>query len=175
MLQAGQLYGVRSRLHRPGGKNSAAPRQPFWPKSVTYVSGPDRGIMERAMGIETTSTLHSTTYESRARTEKEGLGSPWNPYCRLNAAFFPMMLRTTLRFASPSVLLACRCSWSFECAHASIELAELSRPLRAHATSTNRCAERYAIQHGRCQLLRRREPNDSHGSCSTNTAFPFPD
>ena len=36
---AGQLYGVRSRLHRSGGKNSAAPRKPFWPKSVTYVSG----------------------------------------------------------------------------------------------------------------------------------------
>src|SRR6202043_708134 len=36
---AGQLYGVRSRLHRSGGKTSAASRQPFWPKSVTYVSG----------------------------------------------------------------------------------------------------------------------------------------
>src|SRR3981189_2159758 len=35
----GQLYGVRSRLHRSGGKNSAASRQPFSPKSVTYVSG----------------------------------------------------------------------------------------------------------------------------------------
>ena len=35
---AGQLYGVRSRLHR-GGKNSAASRQPVWLKSVTYVSG----------------------------------------------------------------------------------------------------------------------------------------
>ena len=36
---AGQLYGLRSRLHRPGGKNSAASRQRFWPKSVTYVAG----------------------------------------------------------------------------------------------------------------------------------------
>jgi len=36
---AGQLYGLRSRLHRSGGKNSAASRQPFWPKSVTYVAG----------------------------------------------------------------------------------------------------------------------------------------
>src|SRR5207245_5286525 len=31
--------GVRSRLHRSGGKNSAAARQPFWPKRVTYVAG----------------------------------------------------------------------------------------------------------------------------------------
>src|ERR1700745_425681 len=36
---AGDFYGLRSWLHRSGGKNSAASRQPFWPESVTYVSG----------------------------------------------------------------------------------------------------------------------------------------
>jgi hypothetical protein len=56
--------------------------------------------MVGAVGIETTSAWHFNDLQSRARYEKEGLGSPWNPYCRLNAAFFPMMLRTTLRFAS---------------------------------------------------------------------------
>src|SRR6266404_2070720 len=30
---------LRSWLYRSRGKNSAAPRQPFWPKSVTYVLG----------------------------------------------------------------------------------------------------------------------------------------
>ena len=53
-----------------------------------------------AVGIETTRAWHFNDLRSRARYEKEGLGSPWNPYCRRNAAFFPMMLRTTLRFAS---------------------------------------------------------------------------
>src|SRR5260370_27775646 len=46
-----------------------------------------------------------------------------------------------------SVLLACRCSWSFECPHASTKPAELSHPPRAHATSTSTCVETYAIQH----------------------------
>ena len=36
---ARQLYGLRSGLYRPGGKNSAAPRQPLRAKSVTYVLG----------------------------------------------------------------------------------------------------------------------------------------
>ena len=36
---AGQLYGLRSRLYRPGGENSAAPRKPLRTKSVTYVLG----------------------------------------------------------------------------------------------------------------------------------------
>jgi hypothetical protein len=37
---AGQLYGLRFGLYRLGGKNFAAPRQPLWAKSVTYVLGP---------------------------------------------------------------------------------------------------------------------------------------
>jgi hypothetical protein len=36
-----------------------------------------------AVGIETTYHWHFNDLRSRARTEKEGLGSPWNPYCRL--------------------------------------------------------------------------------------------
>ena len=60
-----------------------------------------------AVGIETTHAWHFNDLRSRARTEKEGLGSPWNPYCRRNAAFFPMMLRTTLRFASRTALVYC--------------------------------------------------------------------
>jgi len=61
-----------------------------------------------AVGIETTAAWHFNDLRSRARYEKEGLGSPWNPYCHLNAAFFPMMLRTTLRFASRTAFgIAC--------------------------------------------------------------------
>jgi len=61
-----------------------------------------------AVGIETTAAWHFNDLRSRARYEKEGLGSPWNPYRRLNAAFFPMMLRTTLRFASRTAFgIAC--------------------------------------------------------------------
>ena len=37
-----------------------------------------------------------------------------------------------------SVLLACRCSGTFECPHSSTRPAELSHPLRAHATSRKR-------------------------------------
>ena len=60
------------------------------------------------VGIETTYRWHFNDLRSRARYEKEGLGSPWNPYCRLNATFFPMMLRTTLRFASRTAFgIAC--------------------------------------------------------------------
>src|SRR6266480_5411113 len=66
------------------------------------------GLMVGAVGIETTHAWHLNDLRSRAQTEKEGLGSPWNPYCRLNAAFFPMMLRTTLRFASRTAFgIAC--------------------------------------------------------------------
>src|SRR5271154_1035352 len=36
---ARQLHGLRSRLYRLGGKNSAAPQQSLWAKSVTYVLG----------------------------------------------------------------------------------------------------------------------------------------
>ena len=36
---ARQLYGLRSGLYRSGGKNSAAPQQSLWAKSVTYVLG----------------------------------------------------------------------------------------------------------------------------------------
>ena len=36
---ARQLHGLRSRLYRFGGKNSAAPQQPLRAKSVTYVLG----------------------------------------------------------------------------------------------------------------------------------------
>src|SRR5579885_991299 len=36
---AGQFYGLRSRLYRPGGENFAAPGKPLRPKSVTYVLG----------------------------------------------------------------------------------------------------------------------------------------
>src|SRR5690242_16273491 len=36
---AGDFYGLRSWLHRSRGKDSAALRQPFWPKGVSYVSG----------------------------------------------------------------------------------------------------------------------------------------
>jgi hypothetical protein len=53
-----------------------------------------------AVGIETTNPWHFKDSRSRARYEKEGLGSPWNTCCRRNAALFSMMLRTTLRFAS---------------------------------------------------------------------------
>jgi hypothetical protein len=38
-VSAGQLHGPRSRLHRFGGEDSATPKQPFWPKSVSYVLG----------------------------------------------------------------------------------------------------------------------------------------
>src|SRR5215468_7339668 len=34
-----ELYGLRSRLHRSRGKDSAAFEQPIWSKSVKYVSG----------------------------------------------------------------------------------------------------------------------------------------
>ncbi len=44
---AGQLYGVRSRLHRSGGRISAASRKSFWPKSVTYASGPDLPVAHK--------------------------------------------------------------------------------------------------------------------------------
>ena len=65
-------------------------------------------LLVGAVGIETTHAWHFNDLRSRARTEKEGLGSSWNPYCRRNAAFFPMMLRTTLRFASRTALgIAC--------------------------------------------------------------------
>ena len=33
----GELYGLRSRLHRFGGKDSTAFKQPFWAESVKYV------------------------------------------------------------------------------------------------------------------------------------------
>jgi hypothetical protein len=36
---ARQLHGLRSRLYRSGGKNSAAPQQSLRAKSVTYVLG----------------------------------------------------------------------------------------------------------------------------------------
>jgi hypothetical protein len=61
---AGQFYGLRSRLHRSRGKDSATLKQPFWPKGVKYVFGTfckaslrsvHTGFMERAMGIEPTS------------------------------------------------------------------------------------------------------------------------
>lgn len=65
-------------------------------------------VLVGAVGIETTHAWHFNDLRSKAQTEKEGLGSPWNPYCRRNAAFFPMMLRTTLRFASRTALgIAC--------------------------------------------------------------------
>lgn len=35
----GELHGLRSRLHRTRGKDSAAFKQPFWPKGVSYVFG----------------------------------------------------------------------------------------------------------------------------------------
>ena len=69
---ARQLYGLRSRLYRSGGKNSAAPRQPLRAKSVTYVLGTfcylclraGQEKMERETGFEpATSSLgswHST-------------------------------------------------------------------------------------------------------------------
>jgi len=61
-----------------------------------------------SVGIESPNACTFNDLQGRARTEKEGLGSPWNPYCRLKAAFFPMMLRTTLRFASRTALgIAC--------------------------------------------------------------------
>jgi hypothetical protein len=44
---------------------------------------------------------------STDRSEKEELGSRWSPYCRLNAASFPVM-RTPLRFASRTAFgIAC--------------------------------------------------------------------
>jgi hypothetical protein len=36
---AGQLYELRTWLLRSGGKNSAASRKPFWPKSVRGLNG----------------------------------------------------------------------------------------------------------------------------------------
>ncbi len=64
--------------------------------------------MVGAVGIETTRAWYFKDLHRRARTEMEGLGSLQNPYCRLNAAFFPMMLRTTLRFASRTAFgIAC--------------------------------------------------------------------
>ena len=36
---AGQLYGLRSRLHQSGGKNSATSRKPVRPESVTHLAG----------------------------------------------------------------------------------------------------------------------------------------
>jgi hypothetical protein len=80
------------------------------PKVDLQVSKGSRinGTLVGAVGIETTAAWHFNDLRSRARYEKEGLGSPWNPYCRLNAAFFPMMLRTTLRFASRTAFgIAC--------------------------------------------------------------------
>src|SRR5260370_1054827 len=68
----------------------------------------EKGWLVGAVGKETTHAWHFNNLRSRARTEKEGLGSPWSPYCRRNAAFFPMMLRTTLRFSSRTALgIAC--------------------------------------------------------------------
>jgi hypothetical protein len=79
-------------------KNSAASRQPFWPKSVTHVTGTlsflcvrsgPRVYMERAMGIEIIATWFFKDLRSRARTDLEGLGTLRNPYCRLDAALLP--------------------------------------------------------------------------------------
>ena len=43
--------GLRSWLRRSGGKNSAALRQPFWPKGVNYVSVKDlSGLYTRLNG-----------------------------------------------------------------------------------------------------------------------------
>src|SRR5882762_1266130 len=64
------------------------------------------GLMVGAVGIESPNACTVNDLQGRPRIEKEGLGSPWNPYCRLKAAFFPMMLRTTLRFASRTAPLS---------------------------------------------------------------------
>src|SRR4029077_21212849 len=45
---AGQLYELRSWLRRSGGKNFATSRKPFWPKSVTHVSGTICNLCVRA-------------------------------------------------------------------------------------------------------------------------------
>jgi hypothetical protein len=90
-----------------------------------------------AVGIETAYRWHSNDLSRTDRSEKEGLGSRWSPYCRLNAASFPVAHNSAI-CSLLSVLLACRCSWSFECPHSSTRPAELSHPLRAHATSTKR-------------------------------------
>jgi hypothetical protein len=63
-------------------------------------------MVGRGGGIESTNACTFNDLQGRARIEKEGLGSPWNPYCRLKAAFFPMMLQTTLRFASRTAALS---------------------------------------------------------------------
>jgi hypothetical protein len=77
---------------------------PRFSRVCLEVSNPAMQCLVGAVGSETTHAWHFNDLRSRARTEKEGLGSPWNPYCRRNAAFFPMMLRTTLRFASRTAL-----------------------------------------------------------------------
>ena len=70
------------------------------------------------------------------------------------------------------VLLACRCSSSFGYQRAASGPAELSDLPRAPATSTNRCAETYAIQHVRFRLRFPPESDDLHESCQANTDCP---
>jgi hypothetical protein len=81
------------------GAKTRAFEAPIWGSREAKATD-STGLLVGAVGIETTYHWHFNDLRSKARSEKEGLGSPWNPYCRLNAAFFPMMLRTTLRFAS---------------------------------------------------------------------------
>jgi len=45
--------------------------------------------MERAMGIEIIAAWFFKDLRCRARTDLEGLGSLWNPYCRLDVALLP--------------------------------------------------------------------------------------
>jgi len=47
------------------------------------------GFMERAMGIEIIAAWFFKDLRCRARTDLEGLGSLWNPYCRLDVALLP--------------------------------------------------------------------------------------
>ena len=65
---------------------------PFCPQVFLLSVHPSGRWLVGAVGIETIHARHFNDLRSRARIEKEGLGSPWNRYCRRNVAFFPMML-----------------------------------------------------------------------------------
>ena len=62
-----ELYGLRSRVHRSGGKNSAASRKPFWPKSVTRHLFAAMPISDSEMAIHGT-TMRSSTTENPAES-----------------------------------------------------------------------------------------------------------
>jgi hypothetical protein len=61
----GQLYGLRFRLYRSGGENSATSRESFRPESVTYVLGTICDLCRRSGHQEFGSPNPTRTYDPR--------------------------------------------------------------------------------------------------------------